>query len=191
MQSFLHLQKQQLDGLFELMDTVNSLYIKRSFSLDDQLVDLIKKAEDFFRQNGRSNKAAEVGKLHIYLETALKGIDPERLEKLKTGRRENIWISSFHCICGVQDVLGTNFEEIEVKLNKAKDTLGQVILSALQSQLIDMDTLQGIQSLDQVKAFWMSLLQSEQIALIDKQLRLTIHEQDLIILLDKIIEQLK
>ena len=191
MQSFLHLQKQQLEQLFEQINTVNELYIKRSFSLDQQLIDLIRKAQEYFRQNGRSNKAAEMGKLHIYVETALKGIDPVRLEKIKTGRRENIWISSFHCICGMQDVLGESFEEIQVKLNQAKETLGQVILSALQTQLIDMNTLRAIQNLDEVKTFWKNLLQSEQIALIDKQLRLKIHEQDVIILLDKIIEQLK
>ena len=191
MKTLIHYRKQRVESFLNRLSSINELYIERSFSFDALLVDYIKESIEFYEQVGESSNSSRISQLNIYLETAKKGINPQTLEKLKTGRRENIWIASYH----VLDELGTLYQntriELELQITQAKELVEQVILSAIQSKLISDDDLNGLHNQDEIKNLWKSLSQNEQVKLIERKLKLSITQDDIIILCDLVCSQIR
>jgi len=185
MKFLVHYKKQILIDLIQKHSALNDLYIQRSFSLDTQLTILLQDSEKFFEQLGITIKASEISALRVYVETALKGINPQTLEKLKLNKRNNIWISTFHVLSELGILLRDSLYETEIQIQEASALIEQLVLSAIQSHLIDDNTLLKMKDLNQIKLLWEQLIQNEQILLIEKKLKLSVTQEDIFILLDK------
>jgi len=185
MKTLVHYKKQLLIDLIQKHSALNDLYIQRSFSLDTQLTILLQDSEKFFEQLGITIKASEISALHVYVETALKGINPQTLEKLKLNKRNNIWISTFHVLSELGILLRDSLYETEIQIQEASALIEQLVLSAIQSHLIDDNTLLKMKDLNQIKLLWEQLIQNEQILLIERKLKLSVTQEDIFILLDK------
>jgi len=191
MKKLVHFRYQKFEELLQKISEQNELYIARSFSFNKQYQVFLKECQDFYEQIGDTNNKAELGKQRIYFETALKGINPQSLEKVGVGKRENIWIAAFHTLSIVATCLQTSIVALEQELAESKALLGQTILSALQSNLLTNELLQKIEGVEQTEHLWKQLIQENQIQLIDKKLKLSISDIDIYIILDKIIVSIK
>jgi len=191
MKVFLHYKKQKIEQFIERWMHQNESYNQRAYDFDKSFVLLLADTKTFYKEIGETNKEAKISQLQIYFETALKGVDPLKLEKLKTGKRQNISISSFHCLTNMGNLLQDSLADIATKLQEAEETISQIILSGIQTKIIDDAMLQAINNIDKSKQLWTQLTQNEQISLIDKKLRLTMHQEDIPILVDGIITKIK
>jgi len=185
MNTLVHYKKQLLEDLIQKHSVLNDLYIQRSFSLDYQLINLLEDAKKFFEQLGTTTKASEVSALHVYIQTACMGINPQTLEKLKLNKRNNIWISTFHVLSQLGILLRDALNETDIQLKEASELIEQLILSAIQSHLLDNPSIIEMKDPNQIKQLWQQLIQNEQIMLIERKLKLTITQEDIFILLDK------
>jgi len=191
MKTLIHYRKQRVESFLNRLSSINELYIERSFSFDALLVDYIKESIEFYEQVGESSSSSRISQLNIYLETAKKGINPQTLEKLKTGRRENIWIASYHVLDELGSLYQNTLMELELQITQAKELVEQVILSAIQSKLISDDDLNGLHNQDEIRSLWKSLSQNEQVKLIERKLKLSITQDDIIILCDLVCSQIR
>ena len=191
MKTLIHYRKQRVESFLNRLSSINELYIERSFSFDALLVDYIKESIEFYEQVGESSSSSRISQLNIYLETAKKGINPQTLEKLKTGRRENIWIASYHILDELGSLYQNTLMELELQITQAKELVAQVILSAIQSKLISDDDLNGLHNQDEIRSLWKSLSQNEQVKLIERKLKLSITQDDIIILCDLVCSQIR
>jgi len=147
--------------------------------------------QDYFQQIGDSKHENQVSQLSVYYETAARGIHPLRLEKLKTGRRENTWIAAFHCLSILSEILQQTLEDVNHIIDEAREMLSQLILSALQNNLLTQNHLNQADDLDKIEQIWNDLKQHQQINLVDKKLRLSITNNDIYILIDEIFSSIK
>ena len=185
MKTLVHYKEQFLKDLIQKLSILNNLYIQRSYALDTQLIKLLQDSEKFFEQLGATTKASEVSALHVYIQTSIKGINPQTLEKLKLNKRNNIWISTFHVLSELGILLRDSLYETETQIQEASALIEQLVLSAIQSHLIDDNTLLKMKDLNQIKLLWEQLIQNEQILLIERKLKLSVTQEDIFILLDK------
>lgn len=186
MGTLIHYKKQRVEELIAKLSLLNALYIGRSFSFDTKLTDFMKGSEMLFEQLGESGKISQISQLNIYFETAQKGINPQTLEKLKIGKRENVWIAAYHILDGMSDLLQDSIAKIEIKIDQATELIEQVILSAIQSGLIDDIDLKKLHDQESIKKLWGNLTQNEQVKLIDRKLKLSVMQDDIIIICDKV-----
>ena len=191
MKTLIHYQKQRVESFLSRLSSINELYIERSFSFDAQLMEHLKESIEFYEQTGESSKSAKISQLNLYLETAKRGINPQSLEKIKTGRRENIWIASYHVLDTLGSVHQEVFQELESQLTQAKELVEQVILSAIQSKLVDDETLEKLHNQDEVTTLWKTLCEHEQVKLIERKLKLSITDNDIIILCDLVCSKIR
>jgi len=186
MKTLIHYKKQRIEELISKLSLLNTLYISRSFSFDTQLMDLMKESEMLFEQSGESSKISQVSQLNIYFETAQKGINPRTLEKLKIGKRENVWIAAYHVLDGMSDLMQDSIIKVEFEVGQATELIEQVILSAIQSGLISDIDLKELHDQESIKKLWKNLTQNEQVKLIERKLKLSVMQDDIIIICDKV-----
>ena len=186
MKTLIHYKKQRIEELISKLSLLNTLYISRSFSFDTQLMDLMKESEMLFEQSGESSKISQVSQLNIYFETAQKGINPRTLEKLKIGKRENVWIAAYHVLDGMSDLMQNSMIKVEFEIGQATELIEQVILSAIQSGLISDIDLKELHDQESIKKLWKNLTQNEQVKLIERKLKLSVMQDDIIIICDKV-----
>ena len=183
---FAHFKQKNLKSFANELILFNEDYKNRSYDFEANIKKLFKEMQDFYKQIGDSKHETQVSQLSIYYETAIKGIHPLKLEKLKLGRRENTWIAAFHCLSTLSEILQSDIEHVEIVLNEANEMLSQFILSAIQNQLLTQLQLEQADNLNKIETLWNKLKQNQQISLIDMKLRLTITNNDIYLLLDEI-----
>ena len=188
---FVHFKQKNIKSFAKKLILLNEDYKKRSFDFESKIKGFFKEMQDFFKQIGDSKYETKVSQLSIYYETALKGIHPLRLEKLKIGRRENVWISAFHCLSVLNEIVQENLENIEILLKESNEMLSQLVLSAIQNQLLTQVQIEEANNISKVEAIWNVLKQNQQISLVDRKLRLTITNNDIHLLLDEIFSTIK
>ena len=186
-----HFKIQNLKTFLNCLGSLNELYLSRSFHFDKELVEFLSNASEFFEQIGNVNMVSEVSRLRTYYDTALKGVNPQTLEKLKTGKRENKWIASFHVLNSISEQL-QHLLAIEMQtVGEAKELIGQVILSAFQTNQIGEGDLSSNGTSKNHKHFWDKLTQNTQIKMIERKLRLSIHKEDIYILVDQVLNEIR
>ena len=191
MKTLVHYKKQRVEEFINRLSLLNKLYVERSFSFDDELHKFLQEVMEFFEQFGETLNSSKISQLNIYIETAQKGINPQTLEKLKTGKRENIWIASYHLLDEIGILLQESIMEVETKISEARGLVEQVIISAMQLKLIGDDDLKKLHTQKEIAMLWSSLSQNEQVKLIERKLKLSITQEDIIILCDKVCSKIK
>ena len=184
MKTLLYYKKQRLEEFLYQLTVLNQYYIERRYELEDELVLFLEKLEHFFQELGESNYQAKVSHLLVYYHTAKRGINPQTLEKLKLGKRENSWIGIFHVLESVTEILTDDYEQLNEKLEEASALLNPLILSAIQSKLITEKQLEALEKRENLESLWIELLAHEQVMLIEKKLKLSMEKEDIFILLD-------
>lgn len=191
MNILIHFKKQRLESFNKKYILQNEKFVNKEFTLDKTLMILLNDIQEYFQQIGESTKEGSVSQLKNYLDLAVSGIDPLKLERVKTRRRETVRVACFHCLSALGEVIETSLNEIENILLKATETIHQVLLSAYQSKLIDDKIINETNSIEASSLLWEKLKGNEQILLIDKKLRLEIHQQDIGVLIDQTLAKLK
>jgi len=186
MKTLIHYKKKRVEELIAKLSLLNTLYIDRSVSFDTQLTDFMKESWILFEQLGESGKNSQISQLNIYFETAQKGINPQTLEKLKIGKRENVWIAAYHVLNAMSDLLQDSIMKVELEIGQATELIEQVILSAIQLGLISVIDLKELHSQESIKKLWENLTQNEQVKLIDIKLKFSVMQDDIIIICDKV-----
>ncbi|MFD2826530.1 hypothetical protein ACFSYG_08595 [Leeuwenhoekiella polynyae] len=191
MRIFLHFKKQQLELFNSRLIAENEKFIRKEFSLEKSMMQLLIDVQDYFKQVGESSNEENISRLKIYLDMASGGIDPVKMERTKTNRRDMLRIACFYVLSQLGEHLDQALRILIDSIEKAKETLNQVILSAYQSKLITDTHIKKTDSLDKCAKLWEQFQQNEQIKLIDKKLKLEVLQQDINILLDQTLTKLK
>jgi len=191
MNILIHFKKQTLTNLTQKLIVQNEKFVKKEFDLDKTLMLLLSEVQEYYQQIGESNKESDVSQLKNHLDLATSGIDPLKMERVKTRKREMVRIACFHCLSNLGEILNTSLYDIQGMLQSAEEMLNQVVLSAYQSKLITDNIINALKTIDDVALLWENLKKNEQILVIDKKLRLTVNHQDINILLDQSLAKLK
>lgn len=188
----IHFKRSNIESKLQKLIILNKDYIQNRYSLEKDVETLLNDTETYFQQIGQTANESRVSSLRTYLETARSGINPETLEIIKTAKRKIIKSSSFHCISTLGVLLEKELVQIDEVLDRNKKTIEQVILSAIQSKIVTENELKQLNDIHDIEVFWNNLKsQQTQVDLIHKKLRLEILNQDIYILLDQIINQIK
>ncbi len=186
-----HYIQKELTTQIEKLNQIHGLYIKRSYELEETLPVFLEGERQFFRQIGETKEELKMNELISYFSTAKSGLNPRSLEKIRTGKRDNIILSAFYCINEAGFVLKERLGNVREKLGDASATINNVLLNLLQSGAMTSENLFKVDSIDKCEILWQQLMKDPQINLVDKKLKTTILGKDIYLLLDKAIVDLQ
>lgn len=186
-----HFKKQHLEKFLQHFISENEKFIKKDFDLHKTLMQLLNDTQEYYGQVGESTQEGSVSQLKTYLDLAVSGINPITMERIKTRRRDLIRTACFHCLSSIGETLQNSLHTIENLLHESSETINQFLLSAYQSKLITDELIHKTDSIEKCTALWETLKSNDQIALIDKKLKLEILQEDISILIDMAFSKLK
>lgn len=187
----IHFKQQKLNELLTQFSQLNGYYIDRSNYFSKHCYSFINDCQDFFNRIGDQKNESQVIWLKAYYDTALKGINPQTFEKVTRNRRVNSWIAAFKVLSELHALLQDEITKVENKLEEVEETLQQVVLSCLQSNLLDNERLNCVRGISDAEEIWGKMTQNEQIKLIERKIRMSVQTQDIYIILDKVLSQIK
>lgn len=188
MQEFIHHKIQTIDNLMASYNDVQQLYIRSAYEFDDRFLGLLSSCLEFFKIHGTNTQVSEVLNIISMFETAKKGIHPFKLEKVNSGRRELKMMIAYHGIEKLHQLISITYETELHKLEEAEEILSNLILTLNQSGFLDDKRIRELQTIDQIKVFWLELLNvNGSISGINKKLRLKLIPEDIYLLIEKII----
>jgi len=187
-----HFKKQNFTQLVSKLIEIKNQYSINQYGIEQMLLSLLEQSEVFLNQIGKSALESKVSTLRSYLTTAISGINPHTLDLIRTNKRKIIRSAIFHCLFELSVILETEINEVNDILNDSQKTLSQVVLSLIQAGGLALDDLVKLSSVQDIALLWSSLItENKQIALIDMQLKQNIIKEDIFLLIQNIINNLK
>lgn len=191
MNVLIHFKKQQIEAFIKLLILENEKFIKKDYNLDKSLMNLLNDVQEYYRKIGESTEEGNVSQLKTHLDIAVSGIDPIKLERVKTRRRDLVRIACFHCLSRLNETLENSLVHIKNTIANATENINQILLSVYQAKLITDEIILKTDTIEKCTSLWEKLKKNEQIALMDKKLKLDILQQDISILIDQALAKLK
>jgi len=187
-----HFKKQNFTHLISKLIEIKNQYSINQYGIEQTLLTLLEQSEVFLNQIGKSALESKVSTLRSYLTTAINGINPHTLGLIKTNKRKIIRSASFHCLFELSVILENEINEVNDTLNDSQKTLSQVVLSLIQAGGLAIEEIVELNSVQDIALLWNSLIsENKQIALIDMQLKQNIIKEDIFLLIQNIINNLK
>lgn len=187
-----HFKKQNFTQLVSKLIEIKNQYSINQYGIEQTLLTLLEQSEVFLNQIGKSALESKVSTLRSYLTTAINGINPHTLGLIKTNKRKIIKSASFHCLFELSVILENEINEVNDTLNDSQKTLSQVVLSLIQAGGLAIEEIVELNSVQDIALLWNSLItENKQIALIDMQLKQNIIKEDIFLLIQNIINNLK
>ncbi len=151
-----HHQIQQISELQNLLIESLSAYHRKDFHYVSKFEILITKLIDWTKSSNRSEILSRILIISSEFTHAIRGLDPQKLIKITTGRNDFKRIYFLKSVTSVEEILANEKSKIQSAIEEAKKDISTLVLSAIQSGSLDITTLANKDQGD-VLAFWKSL----------------------------------
>ena len=191
MQSLIHYSIQKIDELFVEFNQVQEMYHSKSFEFDTCFEHFCITIRDYFKQKGDNAKESMILKTMNMLSATKKGFDPVNLVKINSGRRDLLSGFSFHALENIHDIIQEIYQKERKKLDEGEEILSTLIITLYQNGILDDVKIAELNSISIIETYWVQLIsKNTSIAGIYKKLRLQLADEDIYLLLEKILSKI-
>lgn len=192
MKEFIHHKIQAISNLIDDYNDAQELYIKKSYELEPRFMNLLNSCKAFFESKGSNTEVSKILNIISLYETAKNGIHPFELKKVTVGKRDLKMMMIYHGLEKLYQELDFFYNKEIQKIEEAEELLSSLMISLVQAGSLSDNMLNQLTSIDKIQAFWEELIQkNDSIATINKRLKLKIIDEDIFIIIDKIISKIK
>lgn len=139
----------------------------------------------------KTEKESRFQSLKSELTTALRGVNPYTLEKVKLQRNEMIKNTAFRILQNSEEIIRTELQLITDRLKQAEELISQIILAAIQGNLIAKENIKDIKTQAAIEKLWKDIGNDAGLAIAVKKVQLMVSQPDITILLAQILETLQ
>jgi hypothetical protein len=139
----------------------------------------------------KTEKESRFQSLKSELTTALRGVNPYTLEKVKLQRNEMIKNTAFRILQNCEEIIRTELQLITDRLKQAEELISQIILAAIQGNLIAKENIKDIKTQAALEKLWKDIGNDAGLAIAVKKVQLMVSQPDITILLAQILETLQ
>lgn len=183
--------KEKLEQLNTRFIATLGKYNQRDYDTEKVMLQLLDETGKIYHERGYSNRENQAQTMKAELATALRGIHPVTLEKVAVRRNEMQMTIVFKLLSTLGDMLRTDLEKIDTRLDEARQLTAQIFVAALQTNLLDTDKIKKIKTQQQIENMWDTLSADANIALGQKRVLLLVSRFDVLLLCEELITQLK
>ncbi len=191
MQFFLHYKVQQVNYFLSRLSNLNELFKNKKFQFEKEFYTLTDSLINYFEQVGDSSNQSEAEQIRNTFQMSNEGVDPIKLELIKTYRRVMKRTTAFHCLSRITEILQNELQKAKSKLEQAEQTIGQLVLSLIQAGAITPEELSEDLDQEKLEIIWHRLSQNENVKLHERNLKLTIAVEDIFLLFTSVMLKIK
>lgn len=191
MQKFYFNELEKIGHLNEMVITVLKKYNRKEYDTDTTLLAFLDEAAKTYQERGYTGRENQVLSVKAGYITALKGTHPMTLERITVRRNEMQLGIAFKSLQVVAELIRTDMQNIDEKINEAKQLAGQIIIAAMQNGLLDTEKISKIKTQQQIETMWEGLSADANIAHAQKRMLLLVSRFDVMIICEEILNQLK
>jgi hypothetical protein len=186
---YLH-EKTRLDKALQQLIIAMEKYNARDFDADEALKAAFDEAIGIYKELGKSSQESQLQAAKAEWVTALRGINPVTLEKVSTRRNEMTSTIRFSVMQKMQQQLSADAGEVEATLKEASLLVSQIIIAALQAQVITEKDIEAAKTEDEIEKLWMTAEKDANIALGQKRVLLLISRFDTLLIFGDLLQQI-
>ncbi|MCW1971036.1 MAG: hypothetical protein KIH69_023245 [Anaerolineae bacterium] len=186
----IHQQHKRLKELMiELSATLKS-YSQGGYDFDSKVDVLIENLLQYYTEAEMSTNIAKINICKSDIATLKKGYHPETFLRIEKEKRKTRHIQIYRSLRQIECILEKDTTEINAKLNLAEDLIKQLILNALQLELINENTIKTRKDQDDLENIWQTIEKNPNLHIFQKKIILTSTYSDSIILLDIVLNNI-
>ncbi len=187
---FVTSKKEKVTELLKAASVLYESYNNKDYYFEANMLKMLDDVKGYYENENRYSGITMTESMKSDLLSTLKGIDPVKFEKIANGRRNLQLITAFKVLKETDNHLRTEFDTINSKLDEAEQIIGQVILSALQSGIIQFADLKENITHAEIETIWKKISNDMNLLLVQKKILLIVSFYDIIILTEKVIIKL-
>lgn len=191
MQRFFYNEKIKCNELLKQLNTAMALFSARHYDADQLLVQLLKDGIQLYKDLGYSEKESQVQSLQAEWATSQRGINPYTLVKQITRRNEMTATVAFKILQAMEILLRNDYVAGDEKIGQASDLISQIIVAALQANLLTDVEIKKIKTQKEIESTWKNLGSDGNISLGQKRVLLLVSRFDALIIFDDLLTPLK
>lgn len=188
---FYFYKKQKCECFFDLIQQNIQLFIAHDTRLFNTLPSFITEIELFNNEIGKKNIAAQLAVFNSECEAIDKGYNPITQVKLISPKRDLQFILLHKIIVSTNDLLQKEYAEITTKINQAKGLIENMVLMAIQNEIIDLSAIESVPNQLFYEKLWKSLSLDTSLSIVQKRILLIVSKIDCIIILEETINQIR
>lgn len=162
----------------------------RAFDADKALLKALNETIAIYKELGKSDRENEFQTLKAEWITAQRGINPISFEKVTQRRSEMVNMISFKIMQRASQLMSTDIQEVDAKINEVSLLIGQIIVAAFQNGLLTTEAISAATTQKQKKMLWDGLSADTNIAIGQKRVLLMVNRYDILILFNDMTQRL-
>lgn len=191
MQELIHRKVQLSEEFLKEFNEVQRLFRDRSYDFDSALNRLSDALLHYYHETGNTTAESEVLKVQNTLSLVRKGFNPVKMEKIQSGKRELFWGFAFSGLESLYSLLLEAYRAEQQKLDEGAELISGLFLSMYQNGVLTDQKIATLNTVEEIGLYWRTLAeQNTTIAGIYKKLRLTLIDEDIFLLTERIILRL-
>ncbi|MCC2589584.1 hypothetical protein [Chryseobacterium sp. MFBS3-17] len=191
MQELIHRKVQLSEEFLKEFNEVQRLFRDRSYDFDSALNRLTDALLHHYHETGNTTAESEVLKVQNTLSLLRKGFNPVKMEKIQSGKRELFWGFAFSGLESLYSLLLEAYRAEQQKLDEGTELISGLFLSMYQNGVLTDQKIAALNTVEEIGLYWRTLAeQNTTIAGIYKKLRLTLIDEDIFLLTERIIHRL-
>lgn len=191
MQEFIHHKIEVLEDLIKKFNKVQTLLNDKSFEFDGELNGFLNEMLEFFKSTGDNMHESEILNFIGRLQTVKRGFNPVKMQKIESGRRELFWGFAFSVHESIFNILQQLYDKEDLKLKEGEELISNLLVTLYQNNLLSDEKIKELNSIDKIEQFWKFLLtQNTSISSINKKLRMNFIDEDIFLLIEKVLAKI-
>lgn len=191
MQEFIHHKIEVLEDLIKKFNKVQTLLNDKSFEFDGELNLFLNEMLEYSKSTGDNMHESEILNFIGRLQTVKRGFNPVKMQKIESGRRELFWGFAFSVHESIFNILQQLYDKEDLKLKEGEELISNLFVTLYQNNLLSDEKIKELNSIDKIKQFWKFLLtQNTSIASINKKLRMKLIDEDIFLLIEKVLAKI-
>lgn len=162
----------------------------REFDADKALLKALNETIAIYKELGKTDRENEFQTLKAEWITAQRGINPISFEKVTQRRSEMVNMISFKVMQRASQLMNTDIQEVDAKINEVSLLIGQIIVAAFQNGLLTTDAIKAAKTQKEKEMLWDGLSADANIAIGQKRVLLMVNRYDILILFDDMVQRL-
>ncbi|MEO6136904.1 MAG: hypothetical protein ABIP35_17245 [Ginsengibacter sp.] len=191
MQRFFYNEKIKIGGLLTQLNSTMELFSARHYDADKLLVQLMKDCIQMYKDLGYSEKESQVQSMQAEWAISQRGINPYTLVRQITRRNEMTATVAFKILQAIEILLRNDYVAGDEKIGQASDLISQIIVAALQANLLTDVEIKKIKTQKEIESTWKKLGSDSNLLLGQKRVLLLVSRFDALIIFDDLLTPLK
>lgn len=162
----------------------------RDYDADKALLKALNETIAIYRELGKTDRENEFQTLKAEWLTAQRGINPISFEKVTQRRTEMVNMISFKIMQRASQLMNTDIQEVDARINEVTLLIGQIIVAAFQNGLLTTDAIKDAKTQKQKEMLWDALGADANLAIGQKRVLLMVNKYDVLIIFDDMTQRL-